>query len=98
MEETIESVEPGHATPSKLTVLEGTHIRLQPVDPIGDCSELFAQSHGSDKEHIWKYLFGGPYKDEEEFREYLQGLKDNPDGTVQPIRMTTGRRWFHSRR
>ena len=30
-------------------ILDGTHIRLQPVDPIADADELYANSHGENE-------------------------------------------------
>eukprot|EP00027_Filamoeba_sp_ATCC50430_P011894 CAMPEP_0168566328 /NCGR_PEP_ID=MMETSP0413-20121227/14359_1 /TAXON_ID=136452 /ORGANISM="Filamoeba nolandi, Strain NC-AS-23-1" /LENGTH=216 /DNA_ID=CAMNT_0008598337 /DNA_START=20 /DNA_END=668 /DNA_ORIENTATION=+ len=79
MESDDEILVPGTESPSKDLVLEGKWIRLQPVDPEKDYQELYARSHGSpENEAVWKYMWRGPYKDENDFLQYLKSVKDDP--------------------
>ena len=65
-------------------ILEGSHVRLRPLDPTGDAMGLFRVSCGDpivwgsrripafdSNTLIWKYLFDGPMASEDEMREAI---------------------------
>jgi RimJ/RimL family protein N-acetyltransferase len=49
------------------TVLEGRHVRLQPLNALADAEAL----HSEADTDLWTYLPGGPYRDAAEYREAL---------------------------
>jgi len=57
----------------KAVHLDGSHIRLQPLNILEDSKELFESSHG-EHQWIWRFLFFGPFKTEEDFRKHLVEL------------------------
>lgn len=53
--------------------LEGTYVRLSPLDPPADAPELFAASHGSvGREELWTYMAYGPFADLPAMRSWLE--------------------------
>jgi RimJ/RimL family protein N-acetyltransferase len=75
-------------------VLDGKHIRLQPVDPIADADELYANSHFENEctyiivclilknvTAVWRFMFKGPYT-VPEFKEYLSGIAPGASANI----------------
>ena len=55
------------------TNYEGKFIRLLPVNPQTDVSELYECSHGSDiKEQIWTYMSYGPFDSTHDMHKWLE--------------------------
>ena len=52
-------------------VIEGRFVRLEPLDPGGHGASLWRETHGPDKDALWRYLFEGPFADERAFRAHL---------------------------
>lgn len=50
-------------------VLEGRHVRLEPLDPQRHADELFASAEGADD--TWMYLPYGPFRSKAEFVDWL---------------------------
>lgn len=50
-------------------VLEGRHVRLEPLDPQRHADELFASAEGADD--TWMYLPYGPFRSRAEFVDWL---------------------------
>ena len=51
----------------------GKFIRLSPINPQTDVSELYECSHGSDiKEQIWTYMSYGPFDNKHSMRGWLE--------------------------
>ena len=72
-------------------MLTGRHVRIVPLDPAAHCSALYAGSHGTGHEDLWRYLFTGPYSDEPSFRAYLDQRAASTDPLVFTIlQATTG--------
>lgn len=65
--------------PPDRSALGGETVELVPVDPLGHAAGLFAASHGPENEHIWDYLFVGPFPDLDAFRAYLERVAAAPD-------------------
>ena len=57
-------------------VLEGSHVRIVPLDAASHATALYA---GSKDPSLWKYLFNGPYTNEAEFRSWLEGREKSDD-------------------
>jgi RimJ/RimL family protein N-acetyltransferase len=77
-------------------VLQGKHVRLQPLDLARDLSLLFARSNGQAvslgnrhieaydaDELIWRYMAAGPFADEAALGNWLQTQINAPD--VMPL-------------
>jgi RimJ/RimL family protein N-acetyltransferase len=64
------------AAPQK-RVLEGSYVRLEPVDVERHAADLFALSQGHDA--IWTYLGYGPFTDLAAFRAWLAGCAKSSD-------------------
>jgi RimJ/RimL family protein N-acetyltransferase len=63
---------PSGLVPSR-SVLIGTHIRLEPVNPAVHAPELYRAGHGSAEAlRIWDYLPHGPWSDETSFLAHLR--------------------------
>lgn len=60
--------------------LEGRFIRVVPFDLERHGADIFAASHGPEREALWAYLSVGPFADETSFRETYAALavKDDP--------------------
>ncbi len=59
------------ARPSRVT-LAGRTVRLVPLDAAAHCGELYAASHGDDRDALWRYLFDGPFASEADLRASLE--------------------------
>lgn len=51
--------------------LEGSVVRLQPLDPLADSDALYEGTHGEQSEELWRYLPDGPFPDRSTFDAYL---------------------------
>lgn len=62
------------------TVLPGTRVRLEPLDPERHGAALFAAQRPDSDPEIWTYMAAGPYPDEDGFRRYLErsATRDDP--------------------
>ncbi|HEY7615688.1 MAG TPA: GNAT family protein [Terriglobales bacterium] len=54
------------------TVLDGRLVRVVPLDPDVHAQALYAGSHGEGRDHLWRYLFDGPYPDCAAFESSLR--------------------------
>ncbi len=54
--------------------LEGRFIRVVPFDLERHGADIFAASHGPEREALWVYLSVGPFADETSFRETYAAL------------------------
>lgn len=55
------------------TDYEGKIIRLSPLKPQNDVTDLYECSHGSDiKEQLWTYMSYGPFDDERSMHKWLE--------------------------
>lgn len=57
--------------PARVT-LEGAYARLVPLDPAVHAKDLYAPTHGVERETLWRYLTDGPFGSEPEFRVALE--------------------------
>lgn len=66
--------------PDRSTVLEGTHVRLVPVDPAAHAEALYANAHGPERDALWLYLGTPPFAGPDAFRAHLErsAASDDP--------------------
>lgn len=72
---------PVDATPAprpERRVFEGAHIRLEPLTA-AHARDLYAATHGEDRESIWRYLFTGPYADFAGFEAWCANAAQSAD-------------------
>lgn len=69
--------------PAPIT-LEGRYCRLLPLDPARHCAELYAPTHGSGHEDLWRYLWDSPFASEDDFRASLE----RKAATLDPLFLT----------
>ena len=55
------AVDPSPALRPQPNVLPGRVVSLRPFDRLSQAQALFEGTHGSDKEHLWRYMGDGPY-------------------------------------
>jgi RimJ/RimL family protein N-acetyltransferase len=67
-----EVVDARHAQRPTRAVLEGRTVRLAPLDPAAHGDALWAAAGGPANEHLWQYLFEGPFADRAAFDAHLQ--------------------------
>ena len=60
------------ATPPPRRVLEGTHTRLEPIDPERHAADLLAAYQEDRENRIWTYLRYGPFESAEEYQRHLE--------------------------
>jgi RimJ/RimL family protein N-acetyltransferase len=78
--------------------LEGKRVRLLPLDLERDTLPLFEVKNGSSitlgarhidaydaDELIWRWMFGGPFANADEFRAYLRAISDPPDALAMTV-------------
>ncbi len=70
---------PAHR-PDRSTALDGTHVRLVPIDPAAHAEALFANAHGPERDALWLYLGTPPFADLDAFRSHLErsAASDDP--------------------
>lgn len=54
-------VEPGPAKRPQRTILSGRWVDIVPLDPGAHAQSLYEGSHGPGHDHLWLYLFDGPF-------------------------------------
>jgi RimJ/RimL family protein N-acetyltransferase len=55
----------GRVPPAELprrSVLEGRHVRLEPLDPLRHAGGLFQSTHGPGQDDLWRFLPYGPFE------------------------------------
>lgn len=57
--------------PERIT-LDGHYVRLEPLDHLKHTDDLYAASHGDDKNVIWQYLFEAPFADHAAFKAHIE--------------------------
>jgi RimJ/RimL family protein N-acetyltransferase len=75
--------------PERVT-LQGSRVRIVPVDPAAHSPELYLGSHGEGHADLWRYLFTGPYPDEASFRAYLEERAKGEDPLFYTILRADG--------
>lgn len=65
------------ARPPERAVLQGRHVRLEPLDPDAHASQLWEASQGDPV--LWKYLPDGPFEKESELRALLEQRRHSED-------------------
>jgi RimJ/RimL family protein N-acetyltransferase len=66
--------------------MHGTHIALVPLDPQSHADELWEATHGPSNEHLWRYLFDGPFADRGAFDAHLRKKAASDDPLCFTIR------------
>ena len=62
------------------TPIEGTLVRIEPLNPEVHTSELYQASHDTaEARHIWDYLPWGPWEEPDDFGSWLRALAGSPD-------------------
>jgi RimJ/RimL family protein N-acetyltransferase len=72
-----DAVDPSPAPLPSHVVLTGRYVRLEPVDPAIHVDALWAGVQGND--HLWTYLFAGPYSDRAGLDAYLAKIASASD-------------------
>jgi RimJ/RimL family protein N-acetyltransferase len=54
------------------TKLEGRVVSIVPLDPLVHGDALFEGTHGAENEHLWRYLFEGPFANRAAFDSHLE--------------------------
>jgi RimJ/RimL family protein N-acetyltransferase len=57
--------------PSRVT-LAGRYVNVIPLDPAAHAAHLYAPTHGTGREALWRYLWDGPFPSEADFRASLE--------------------------
>jgi RimJ/RimL family protein N-acetyltransferase len=66
--------------PPERRVLQGRHVRLEPLSAARHAADLFTVSHGDPQaREIWTYLFQGPFADEAAYRTSLESAERSSD-------------------
>jgi RimJ/RimL family protein N-acetyltransferase len=65
-------IDPSPAKLPQRAVLAGRHVLLAPLDPDFHAEALWEGTHGRENDHLWRYLFDGPYPDRAAFEADLQ--------------------------
>lgn len=67
--------------------LEGTGVRLEPIDPNRHAEELYAASHADDRaREVWRYMAYGPFDTLDGFRGFLRDCAAQMDPIFYAIR------------
>jgi RimJ/RimL family protein N-acetyltransferase len=70
------------STPAKLPprqTHDGRVVRLEPLNAATHAAALYAGSHGNGKEALWRYLFDGPFADEQAFHAHIERFARQED-------------------
>jgi RimJ/RimL family protein N-acetyltransferase len=69
------------------TVLEGTEIRLEPIDPAIHAKDLYEASHTTDEGRaIWNYLPEGPWPNLEAYTAHVRACAGSQDRIFHALR------------
>jgi RimJ/RimL family protein N-acetyltransferase len=66
------AVDPAPALRPGCTTMAGRTVMLRPLDPAVDGAPLWESTHGPGREHLWLYLFEGPFPDRAAFDAHLE--------------------------
>lgn len=72
-------VDAGPAQRPSRAILPGRHVRLAPLDPARDEPALWEGAGGTTNEHLWTYLFHGPFQDRQTFDAHLHTQSASQD-------------------
>lgn len=72
-------VDPTPAKRPERTILAGHYVTIAPLDPIAHGASLYAGTHGPMQDHLWLYLFDGPFPDRAAFATHLAQLARGED-------------------
>jgi RimJ/RimL family protein N-acetyltransferase len=72
-------VDPAAARRPDRTILEGRIVTLRPLDPEVDGDPLWESAGGAEREHLWAYLFDGPFADRAAFDAHLASKAASKD-------------------
>ncbi len=62
----------GEASAPARVVLEGRHVRIEPLDPPVHAASLYRETHDADRHARFQYLFEAPFAGPEAFRAHLE--------------------------
>ena len=62
----------GEAPAPGRAVLDGQHVRIEPLDPARHAASLYRDTHDDDRHARFQYLFETPFADVEAFRAHLE--------------------------
>jgi hypothetical protein len=71
------------ARPQHLT-LTGQFVTLVPLT-VAHVDDLYALSHGPTNEHVWTYLFEGPFADKAAFAKHIEAKAASSDPFSSPF-------------
>jgi RimJ/RimL family protein N-acetyltransferase len=71
------SIEPA-ALPARV-VLEGSFVRIVPLDANVHADDLYRATHGERRDDLWRYLSAGPFASKSEFDGYLRHAEKQQD-------------------
>jgi RimJ/RimL family protein N-acetyltransferase len=90
-------VDHGPAQRPPRATLAGRHVTLVPLDPAAHGADLFAASHGPDRERVWLYLGEGPFADRASFQNHLEQRANRDEPVfIAVIDNATGRAVGHT--
>ena len=72
-------VDPAPARRPARTTLEGRTVVLMPLDPVAHGPALWEAAGARDQDHLWLYLFAGPFTDRAAFQEDLANKAASSD-------------------
>lgn len=64
------NVEPARR-PARVS-LHGAYTKLVPLESVTHAKDLYAPTHGTEKDDLWRYLWDGPFASEVDFRAALE--------------------------
>jgi RimJ/RimL family protein N-acetyltransferase len=83
-------VAPRSIRPPQPVPLEGTTVRLEPLDAEAHANELYAASHGSETaQRVWDYLPYGPFADPAHLADWIRERAPRPDPFFFAVRDRT---------
>ena len=65
-------IDPSPARRPQHCTLEGRYVTLAPLDPAAHADALWNQTGGPGNDHLWLYLFSGPFQDRAGFQADLE--------------------------
>ncbi|MDF2619787.1 MAG: GCN5-related N-acetyltransferase [Xanthobacteraceae bacterium] len=76
--------------------LTGRHVDIMPFDVAAHGPDLYAASHGPEREALWAYLGAGPFADYEAFETYYRAAAEREDPLLFAILDKSGRAVGHA--
>ena len=65
--------------PERNTVLRGQHVTIAPFDPASHADNLWRGTSGPERDHLWLYLWEGPFPDRASFEADLRRKGESAD-------------------